>query len=114
MGTPVPAVIAADHLTKQFADGRGVHDLCLTVPAGEVFGLLGPSGAGKSTTLRLLLDLIRPTAGRVTVLPPYVSHDGRSASPGGFDKRVLYVDERWLPEALTGAAVLRPSNIRTK
>ena len=48
-------------------------------------------------------------AGRVTVLPPYVSHDGRSASPGGFDKRVLYVDERWLPAALTGAAVRTPS-----
>jgi AraC-like DNA-binding protein len=48
-------------------------------------------------------------AGRVTVLPPHVSHDGRSASPGGFDKRVLYVDERWLPARLTGAAVRAPS-----
>jgi AraC-like DNA-binding protein len=46
---------------------------------------------------------------RVTVLPPYVSHDGRAAGPGGFDKRVLYVDERWLPERLTGAAVRSPS-----
>jgi AraC-like DNA-binding protein len=46
---------------------------------------------------------------RVTVLPPYVSHDGRAASPAGFDKRVLYVDERWLPERLTGAAVRSPS-----
>jgi AraC-like DNA-binding protein len=45
----------------------------------------------------------------VTVLPPYVSHDGRSAAPGGFDKRVLYVDGRWLPERLTGAAVRSPS-----
>jgi AraC-like DNA-binding protein len=48
-------------------------------------------------------------AGRVTVLPPHVSHDGRSASPGGFDKRVLYVDGRWLPARLTGAAVRSPS-----
>jgi AraC-like DNA-binding protein len=47
--------------------------------------------------------------GRVTVLPPHVSHDGRSAAPGGFDKRVLYVDERWLPDRLTGAAVRSPS-----
>ena len=46
---------------------------------------------------------------RVTVLPPYVSHDGRAASPGGFDKRVLYVDERWLAGRLTGAAVRGPS-----
>ena len=46
---------------------------------------------------------------RLTVLPPYVSHDGRAASPGGFDKRVLYVDERWLPASLVGAAVRAPS-----
>jgi AraC-like DNA-binding protein len=46
---------------------------------------------------------------RVTVLPPHVAHDGRSAGPGGFDKRVLYVDSRWLPERLTGAAVRSPS-----
>ena len=46
---------------------------------------------------------------RLTVLPPHVSHDGRAAGPGGFDKRVLYVDERWLPESLTGAAVRSPS-----
>ena len=48
-------------------------------------------------------------AGRVTVLPPYVCHDGRAASPGGFDKRVLYVDDRWLPERLTGAALRSPT-----
>ncbi len=57
------------------------------------------------------LDHTRQQAvtGRVTVLPPYVSHDGRAASPGGFDKRVLYVDDRWLPERLTGAAVRSPT-----
>ena len=38
-------------------------DLSLTVPPGEVFGFLGPNGAGKSTTIRLLLGLLRPTAG---------------------------------------------------
>ncbi len=47
-------------------------------------------------------------AGTVSVLPPDVPHDGRSAAEGGFDKRVVYVDERWLPPALTGAAVDRP------
>jgi len=54
-------------------------------------------------------DRRQAVARRVTVLPPYVSHDGRSAGPGGFDKRVLYVDQRWLPERLTGAAVRSPS-----
>jgi AraC-like DNA-binding protein len=54
-------------------------------------------------------DRQQAVAGRVTVLPPQVSHDGRSASAGGFDKRVVYLDDRWLPERLTGAAVRRPS-----
>lgn len=53
-------------------------------------------------------DRQQAVAGRVTVLPPHVAHDGRSAAPGGFDKRVLYVDERWLPARLTGAAVRAP------
>jgi ABC-2 type transport system ATP-binding protein len=50
--------------------GRDVHalaDLDLRVERGEVFGYLGPNGAGKSTTIRLLLDLIHPTAGRAAV-----------------------------------------------
>ncbi|WP_205474535.1 AraC family transcriptional regulator [Nocardioides sp. SYSU D00038] len=48
-------------------------------------------------------------AGRVSVLPPHVSHDGRAASAGGFDKRVVYVDDSWLPERLVGAAVRSPA-----
>jgi AraC-like DNA-binding protein len=45
----------------------------------------------------------------LTLLPPHVPHDGRAAVPGGFDKRVVYLDERWLPLPLTGAAVRRPT-----
>jgi len=44
----------------------------------------------------------------LTVLPPHVPHDGRAALPDGFDKRVLYVDERWLPARLAGAAADAP------
>src|ERR1700712_2437172 len=59
--------------------------------------LLVDSGGGDSP---LEPDRQQAVTGRVTVLPPYVAHDGRSASPGGFDKRVVYVDDRWLPERL--------------
>jgi ABC-2 type transport system ATP-binding protein len=60
---------------RRFWGGRGVralHDLTLEVAAGEIFGLLGPNGSGKSTTIKLLLGLLRPTAGTVQVLggPP--------------------------------------------
>jgi ABC-2 type transport system ATP-binding protein len=53
---------------KEFGDVTAVRDLDLTVEDGEVYGFLGPNGAGKSTTIDMLLDLVRPTAGTVSVL----------------------------------------------
>ncbi|MGV9613529.1 ATP-binding cassette domain-containing protein [Nocardia xishanensis] len=61
------AAISLEHLSKHFGRTVAVDDLTLTVAPGEVFGFLGPNGAGKSTTIRLLLGLIRPTAGTVRV-----------------------------------------------
>jgi ABC-2 type transport system ATP-binding protein len=63
----VPA-IECDGLTKRFGKLTALDGLTLDVPQGQVFGFLGPNGAGKSTTLRLLLGLIRPSAGRARVL----------------------------------------------
>ncbi|WP_049979887.1 ABC transporter ATP-binding protein [Halolamina rubra] len=62
------AAIELDGVTKRFGDVTAVEELDLTVPEGEVFGFLGPNGAGKSTTINVLLDFVRPTAGRVEVL----------------------------------------------
>lgn len=62
------AAIRCEGLTKYYGGRRGLVDADLTVGAGEVFGFLGPNGAGKTTLIRLLLDLIRPTRGRATVL----------------------------------------------
>lgn len=63
----MPAAIHTDGLTKRFGRSVAVDDLTLTVPRGEVFGFLGPNGAGKSTTIRLLLGLLRPSAGIANV-----------------------------------------------
>lgn len=64
-------MIVVDQLTKQFraqrADILAVDRLSFTVNAGEVYGLLGPNGAGKTTTLRMMLGLLPPTSGEVTV-----------------------------------------------
>ena len=57
------AVIDCLGLTKRYGAVDALHDLTLSVDDGEVFGFLGPNGAGKTTTIRLLLGLIRPTAG---------------------------------------------------
>jgi ABC-2 type transport system ATP-binding protein len=55
-------------LTKRFGDVLALDGLDLAVEQGEIFGFLGPNGAGKSTTIRLLLHLIRPTAGRAEIM----------------------------------------------
>jgi ABC-type multidrug transport system ATPase subunit len=54
-------------LTKDYGAGRGLFDLDLDVPVGQVFGYLGPNGAGKTTTIRLLMGLIRPTRGSASI-----------------------------------------------
>jgi ABC-2 type transport system ATP-binding protein len=67
-------VIQIEGLSKDYRVGfwgrrvRVLHDLSLEIRAGETFGYLGPNGAGKSTTIKLLLGLIRPTAGTGRVL----------------------------------------------
>ena len=54
-------------LTRWYGKRRGVLDLDVQVQEGEVFGFLGPNGAGKTTTIRMLLGLIRPSAGTATI-----------------------------------------------
>jgi ABC-2 type transport system ATP-binding protein len=60
-------VIAVEHVTKRFAGHVAVEDLSLTVPQGGIFGLLGPNGAGKSTTIRMILDILIPDEGSISL-----------------------------------------------
>src|SRR5438270_13065888 len=60
-------IISTSRLTKAFGKLVAVNDLHLEVMRGDVFGFLGPNGSGKTTTIRMLLGLIRPTAGRVVI-----------------------------------------------
>jgi ABC-2 type transport system ATP-binding protein len=71
------------HLTKQYNRLRAVDDLSFSVRSGRVTGFLGPNGAGKTTTLRMLLNLVTPTAGTATIdgvryadLPDPIRHVG--------------------------------------
>jgi ABC-2 type transport system ATP-binding protein len=63
-----PAAIEVDGLTKRYGEVLAVDDLSFAVPAGTTTALLGANGAGKTTTIAMLLGLLAPTAGRVTVL----------------------------------------------
>jgi len=59
--------LVASHLTKVIGDRTIVDEVSFELRPGEVFGFLGPNGAGKTTTIRMLVGLIRPTQGTVTV-----------------------------------------------
>ncbi len=76
------------NLTKEYGRHRALDQLNLTIAPGEVFGLLGPNGSGKSTAIRMLLGMLRPSAG--------------SASIQGFDCWKQSVDVRRLVSYLPG------------
>ena len=65
---PIAPAIETDQLRKVFGDHAAVKSLTLRVEQGEVFGFLGPNGAGKTTSIKMLLGLIAPTAGRANLL----------------------------------------------
>ncbi|MFG2226073.1 ABC transporter ATP-binding protein [Streptomyces sp. NPDC048644] len=68
-------MIEIENLSKRYGDKTAVDDLSFTVAPGKVTGFLGPNGAGKSTTMRMILGLDRPTAGRALVAgKPYAQH----------------------------------------
>jgi len=63
---PTPAV-ECDQITYTFGSHTAVDQLDLRIEPGETFGLLGPNGAGKTTTIRMLVTLLKPMSGRVSV-----------------------------------------------
>jgi ABC-2 type transport system ATP-binding protein len=63
-------------LTKDYGQHRGIFDLNLQVRQGEAFGFIGPNGSGKTTTLRLLMDLVRPGRGTASMLGMDTQRDG--------------------------------------
>ena len=72
-------IIETHDLCKQYGNALRVAHLDLDVPEGSVYGFLGPNGAGKSTTLKMLLGLVRPTAGDIRVLGKKMDSKNRLA-----------------------------------
>jgi len=67
MTQPAQPIIAARGLTKRFGEFTAVDDLSLSVEPASIFAFLGANGSGKSTTIRMLIGLLRPTAGAIEV-----------------------------------------------
>jgi len=96
------AMIATEGLTKRYGAARGIEAVALEVHEGEIFGFLGPNGAGKTTTIRLLMGMLRPTAGRAAIA-------GRDcwAESTAIKRRVGYLPgEFTFDPGLTGAQIL--------
>ena len=81
-GGPAP-VISAAGLSRSFNGRPAVQDVSFELPPGSLLALLGPNGAGKTTTIRLLLGLIKPTAGTAIVAGiPLSGDERRDEAPG--------------------------------
>lgn len=94
-------VVETHFLRREFGSTVAVADLSLSIDAGEIFGFLGPNGAGKTTCLKLLLGLMKPTAGSGCVLgAPLGERTARA--------RVGYLPEHFrFHSCLTGRELLR-------
>jgi ABC-2 type transport system ATP-binding protein len=60
--------VEIDNVTKTFGQHTAVADLSLQVPAGTIYGFIGPNGSGKTTTLRMIMHILHPDRGNITVL----------------------------------------------
>ena len=88
-------------VSKRYAEHVAVRELSLSVPRGAVQGLLGPNGAGKTTTIRMILDIIAPDTGAISIL-------GQPNTAAGVRDRVGYLpEERGLYKKMQVREVLR-------
>ena len=100
-------IVRVSGLVKDFRPGFGLrkkrvlHGISFSVRQGEIFGFIGPNGAGKTTTLKVLMGLIRPSAGVASIL----GHDVRETA---FRRHVGFLPENpWFYDFLTGREFLR-------
>jgi ABC-2 type transport system ATP-binding protein len=80
--------IEIQHLSRRFGRTEAVRDLTLNVPAGSIFALVGPNGAGKTTTIKMMMNLLEPSAGSARLL----GTDSRTLGPAAL-RRIGYVSE---------------------
>jgi len=82
-------MIEITNCTKRYGDHVAVDNISLSIPEGEIFGILGPNGAGKSTTIKMLVGLLVPDSGRISIDGHDILHDPLSAK-----KLFAYVPEK--------------------
>ena len=86
--TPSELAVHVEHLSRSFRGKRALHDVCIQIPVGSIYGLVGLNGAGKTTLIRHLIGSLKAQQGRVSVLG-----DDPVRDPEGVLKRVGYLTE---------------------
>ena len=100
--TGTPVALTVDVVSKSFGTTHAVDGVSLTLRKGEVLGLLGPNGSGKSTTMKLILGVIKPDSGQISVFGKDVVRDAAETK-----RMVGYVPETpQLYEFLSGIEYL--------
>ena len=67
-------VLSIRNLSKSFGQQQIIKDLNMSVPEGSVFGFIGQNGAGKTTTMKMILGLLKPTSGKISVCGEEVTY----------------------------------------
>jgi ABC-2 type transport system ATP-binding protein len=96
-------MIELSNLTKRYGSFTAVDGINLTIPRGELYGLVGPNGAGKTTTMRMIAGILQPTAGRIRIAGIDLQE-----SPIAAKSRLGFIPDRpFVYDKLTGAEFLR-------
>ncbi|MEE8397475.1 MAG: ATP-binding cassette domain-containing protein [Desulfobacterales bacterium] len=85
----MPAV-EINNIVKSYADKIAVDDLSFSVDRGEIFGLIGPNGAGKTSTIRMMMDIIKPDSGEINILGEKINSDSKNKIGFLPEERGLY------------------------
>ena len=110
------SVIQVRDLTKYYGKARGIVDVSFDVDEGEIFGFIGPNGAGKSTTIRLLLSLIHPTSGSMSIFGKDVAAHGPEIRRdiGYLPSEVYYYEGMKVADLLKYSASFYPGDWRAR
>ena len=91
------AAVEVNHLYKSYADLTAVNDLTFSIEPGEILGLIGPNGAGKSSTIKIILDFMKPDSGVIKIFGQQMNEDlkdqiGYLPEERGLYKRLTVMD----------------------
>jgi ABC-2 type transport system ATP-binding protein len=82
--------IEVRNIVKSYSGKTAVDDLSFSVDQGEIFGLIGPNGAGKTSTIRMMMDIIKPDSGEITILGEKINSDSKDKIGFLPEERGLY------------------------